>query len=58
MVAVPPQQQPGLSFGSSASLGGFGTGSGLFVTPLDPKCFLNWRGNAKRDEPMLTVRDN
>ena len=52
MICAPPQRQPGFTFGSNASLGGFGTGSGLFVKPLDPKRFQNWRDNANRDEPM------
>ena len=39
MVGSRAQQQPGFTFGSSASLGGFGTGSGQFVRPLIQKRF-------------------
>ena len=49
MIDAPQQCQPGFTFGSSASIGGFGTETGLFV---DPKRFQNWRDNANRDEPM------
>ena len=52
MVGAPPQRLPGFTFRSSASFGGFGTGSGLFVKPLDAKRFQNSRANAHRDHPM------
>ena len=50
MVGAPAQQQPGFTFGSNASLGGFGTGSGQFVRPLDPKTFQMWRDNGNKME--------
>ena len=48
MVSEPSQQQSGFTFGSSASVGGFGTGSGQFVRPLDPKTFQTWRDNGNK----------
>lgn len=50
MVGAPPQIQTGFTFGSSVSLGGFGTGSNNFVKTLAPKHFQNWRDN--RDKPI------
>lgn len=53
MIGAPPQRQTGFMFGSSAPLGGFGTGSNNFVRTLDPKHFQSWRDNS--DESMWTM---
>ena len=49
MIGAPPRQQAAFTFGASSTLGGCGTGSGLFTRDLDPTRLQNWRDNAASD---------